>query len=141
MFTDAHGVTTSGSTPTRNAGGYYNAAGEPQKEDRDIKYQKALLRVRPLTFVMPRWVLYSLRKDALEGALEESFTGSTIKHFPRQSVLEYRLPLPPLAEQRRVVEKVEALLALVDATRERVQRIGAVRPPRSRAPSDGSQPS
>jgi len=32
MFTDANDVTTTGSTPTRNAGGHYNAAKEPQKE-------------------------------------------------------------------------------------------------------------
>jgi hypothetical protein len=36
MFTDANEVTTSGSTPTRNAGGYSNAAGEPQKEEKEM---------------------------------------------------------------------------------------------------------
>jgi hypothetical protein len=36
MFREANDVTTIGSTPTRNAGGYYNAAGEPQKEEKEM---------------------------------------------------------------------------------------------------------
>jgi hypothetical protein len=36
MFTEANDLTTSCSTPTRNAGGYYKAAGEPQKEEGEM---------------------------------------------------------------------------------------------------------
>lgn len=92
-------------------------------DERPIKYQKAILRVRPRGAVEPRWLLYSLRLDASRGALEEYFTGSTIKHFPQQAVLRYGLRLPPLAEQRRIVEKVEALLAQVNAARARLAKI------------------
>ena len=95
-------------------------------DTRPIKYQKAILRVRPRGAVEARWLLYSLRLDASKGSLEHYFTGSTIKHFPQQSLLRYTLRLPPLAEQRRIVEKVEALLAQVNAARARLAKVPPV---------------
>jgi hypothetical protein len=38
MFREANDVTTAGSTPTRNAGGYYNAAEKPQKEAQEMSW-------------------------------------------------------------------------------------------------------
>jgi type I restriction enzyme S subunit len=74
----------------------------------------------------PRWAMYSLRRNATDGTLEDYFTGSTIKHFPQVAVRRYSLPLPPLAEQRRIVEKVEALLAQVNATRARLAKVATI---------------
>jgi type I restriction enzyme S subunit len=88
-----------------------------------IKYQKALLRVRMRAGLDPRWVMYSLRRDAISGNLEGYFTGSTIKHFPQQAAQNYSFPLPPLNEQRRIVAKLEKLLSCVDATQARLATI------------------
>jgi type I restriction enzyme, S subunit len=88
-----------------------------------IKYQKALLRVRMRGGLDPRWVMYSLRKDATSGNLESYFTGSTIKHFPQQAAQNYRFLLPPLNEQRRIVVKLERLVSRVDAVQERLATI------------------
>lgn len=84
---------------------------------RPIKYQKAILRVRPREGVSPRWIMYSLMKDAATGGLDQYFTGSTIKHFPQQAARKYELLLPPTAEQRRIIAMLERLLAKVDASR------------------------
>ncbi|MBI5510431.1 MAG: restriction endonuclease subunit S [Deltaproteobacteria bacterium] len=92
----------------------------------DIKYQKALLRVRPSSGVVAKWIMFQLRHDALGGRLETYFTGSTIKHFPREAALRYRLVLAPLPEQRHIVAKVEALLAQVNASRERLAKVPAL---------------
>lgn len=93
---------------------------------RPIKYQKALLRVRPRDGVNARWIMYSLRNDAVAGALEEYFTGSTIKHFPQQAAVRYELPLPPVNEQRRIVGKLDAVLARVNAVRDRLTKVPAI---------------
>ncbi len=80
----------------------------------DLKYQKALHRVRLRKGVDPKFVLICLERDAKTGRLERRFTGSTIKHFTRQAFIEYDIPLPPLAEQHQIVAEVEARTTAID---------------------------
>ena len=40
-------------------------------------------------------------------------TGTTIKYISREKFEEYRIPLPPLSEQRRIVERIEYCLSLL----------------------------
>ena len=48
-------------------------------------------------------------------ALNASGTSSSMKNIGREVMCNLPIPLPPLAEQRRIVAKVEQLMALVDA--------------------------
>jgi restriction endonuclease S subunit len=45
----------------------------------------------------------------------ENATGTTIRNLGLKAMNSFPFPLPPLAEQRRIVAKVEQLMALVDA--------------------------
>lgn len=78
-------------------------------------YQKALHRVRIISSALaPEYLVYHLRKDASNGSLESYFTGSTIKHFTGVALSRYAVSLPPLEEQRFIVEEVERRLSVVD---------------------------
>jgi type I restriction enzyme S subunit len=45
------------------------------------------------------------------------------QRVPKQYVLDSEIPLPPLNEQKRIADKLDAVLARVDACRERLDRV------------------
>ena len=84
-------------------------------EAEEMYFQKALHRIRPLGGVLPEFIQLCLAHDARAGVLESYFTGATIKHFAGQELNRYAFPLPPIAEQHRIVVRVEELMKLCDA--------------------------
>lgn len=80
-----------------------------------IAYQKALHRIRPSQALDARFLRYLLEYHAGNGTLNKLATGSTIAHLPQQQLRRIPVPLPPVAEQRRVVVILEDHLARLDA--------------------------
>ena len=84
-------------------------------EGSDIKFQKALHRVRPGACVMPEFLQVFFEAIHDRPAFTRKFTGSTIHHLPREVLVNVEIPLPPLAEQKAIVKRVEELFAVLDA--------------------------
>ncbi len=88
----------------------------------EMYFQKALHRVRVFQGIVPEYLAINLNLDCRNGVLSKYFTGATIKHFTGQSLAKYPIPLPPLAEQHRIVAKVDQLMALIDKLEEQQAR-------------------
>ena len=87
----------------------------------DMRFQKALHRVRLAAGMPPMWLVLQLQRDAAQGHLEDYFTGSTIKHFTGEGLSRYAVRIAPLAEQRLVVEEVERRLSIADAEEKAIE--------------------
>jgi len=62
----------------------------------------------------PRYLVFLLEFLANAGRLERWFTGSTIKHFTRESFISLPIQMPPLKEQEQIVAEVERRLSVID---------------------------
>jgi type I restriction enzyme S subunit len=81
-----------------------------------MMYQKAIHRVRFLGGYQQRLLVFFLEFLAKTGRLERWFTGSTIKHFTRESFAQLPVPLVPQNEQTRIVTEVDRRLSLIRET-------------------------
>ncbi len=97
--------------------------GEPGRaaiwnSDDEFVIQKALHRFRCGPDVLPEFMLFCLEHDYFSGRLARYYTGATIKHLTGKALAEYSIPLPPIAEQRRILEAAGAMSSVVATFRD-----------------------
>jgi restriction endonuclease S subunit len=73
------------------------------------------IRVRLSDAVDPRWVLYALQRPAVRRWAEEHRHGVGRPRLGLKTIRAIPLPLPPLDEQRRIVDLLEDHLSRLDA--------------------------
>ena len=66
-----------------------------------------------------KYLLYYV--DSKKELLRNNKTGSAIPHLNKKLFFSLEFPLPPLAEQERIVEQIESLFAKLDAAREKAE--------------------
>ncbi len=76
---------------------------------------RGLAALRPGENLHPLWLLFYLR--SIEGTLANEGSGSTFNAITKQELQNLPIPLPPLEEQRRIVARVEELMARVREAR------------------------
>ena len=77
-------------------------------------YQNALHRIRFYNEINPFFLKFAIEHYKNIHILDKYSKGVTIKHLTKIALHSICFPLPPLSEQRRIVEKIEELLVLVD---------------------------
>jgi len=83
--------------------------------------------LRPFGGISPDYVYRFLAQPAVRHAATENFTGTAGQaRVPTSFIRELEIPLAPLAEQRRIVAKLEKLLGQVEACQQRLTKIPAL---------------
>ena len=85
-----------------------------QIPDSDIKFQKAVHRIRSKGTIEPAYLVAYFESIVNTVEFNSRLTGATIKHLPRERLLEIPIPIPPLAEQKRIVAKIDAAFEKID---------------------------
>ncbi|WP_172457285.1 restriction endonuclease subunit S [Corynebacterium jeikeium] len=79
-------------------------------------FQNSIIRVRALEGVASgRFISYALQQAQAEGKIELQVSTATLPHFTAEKVERFRLPLPTLEEQRRIVDEIDRDTAEIDA--------------------------
>ena len=75
--------------------------------------------------INPLYLVYFLKSPATDFYINSVTYGIKMPRVGTNTMINLPVPLPPLAEQKRIVDKLEELLPLVDAYGEAEQRLAA----------------
>ncbi len=95
-------------------------------EGEDGVLNQHIFKVTPSPAVDPVFLYHASRKAIADLIAGEHLHGSTMKHINRGPLLSHAVCLPPLAEQRRIVAKLDALTARTARARADLDRIPAL---------------
>lgn len=79
-----------------------------------------LICFRPYGDVNTRFFMLAIMSRSMQQVLDDHATGMTARGIKAAKLKLLPLPVPPAAEQRRIVAKVDALMALCDALKTRL---------------------
>ena len=113
-----------------NEGQSLELVGRPamfQGEVPDACFQNTLIRFQPHPGLSARYALGLLRYYLRSARFQSIAARSTnIAHLGAKRLAQLEFPLPPSLEQQRIADKLDTLLARVEACRQRLERVAAI---------------
>ncbi len=83
------------------------------EQNADMWFQNALHRVQLWGGISPHFVKFIIEYYKSIGEIDKKCKGVTIKHFTQTLLYALFLPLPPIQEQERIVERMRELFHLL----------------------------
>lgn len=89
----------------------------------NVKFQKAIHRVRTGPGLLNRFLVHRLKYDFDSGRLADYYTGATIKHLTGRDLARYEFSLPPIPDQHRIVAVLDKADVLRAKRREAIAKL------------------
>lgn len=87
----------------------------------DVSFGAFLTLVRPKEQINKRYVDYYFQSQIYRERIRSLASGVNINNIRTEYITNSPIPLPPLAEQQRIVEQIENLFAKLDEAKEKAQ--------------------
>lgn len=87
----------------------------------NMRFQKALHRVRPHPCLDSRYLLYWFLQAGKRNVLNQYCTGATIKHLPGEKLALVEVDVPPLPVQRKIASVLAAYDDLIENNTRRIK--------------------
>lgn len=83
--------------------------------------------IRPHAGIEPKYVYYYVHQEGFRRVARQNMTGTAGQlRVPLDFIKSAEIPIPPTAEQQRIVAKLDKLLSNLNACKERLEKIPAI---------------
>lgn len=86
-----------------------------------MMYQKALHRIRPHEGIDNQFLYYAFLHKGKRGGFSPLFTGSTIKHLPKEKLAIVEVEIPEFLEQQRIATLLSKYDDLIENNKRRIE--------------------
>lgn len=99
-----------------------------QSKDLPLMLNTSIIRFKTLdsSSMSDTWIYYFLKSESFLLQVDKEATGTAQRNIGPSHLNEFYIPLPPLAEQTRIAQKLDELLAQVDTLKARLDAIPAL---------------
>lgn len=85
-----------------------------QDEDRFYYKDASVICLENYARLFPKYLQLIMQSEMLMKQIRSNSSGTTVATLTMVRMVQYLLPLPPLAEQKRIVSKIEEILPYID---------------------------